>query len=79
MIELRAWLTSGCLEHFEHFYPTLMWCRLTGNRRLCGLTSAANDADEQAFLITLRRMVAQLHDGHGNVFIRLTRLTIPFR
>jgi C-terminal processing protease CtpA/Prc len=32
------------------------------------LTAAANDPDERAFLRTLRRMVALLHDGHGGVY-----------
>ncbi len=31
------------------------------------LTSAAQDPDGRAFLATLRRMVAALHDGHGGV------------
>src|SRR5262249_16281255 len=31
------------------------------------LTKAATDPDEHAFLNTLRRLVAGLHDGHGNV------------
>jgi hypothetical protein len=34
------------------------------------LTRAALDADENAFLQTLRRMIAQLHDGHGTVMPR---------
>jgi C-terminal processing protease CtpA/Prc len=33
------------------------------------LEKAATDADERAFLDTLRRLVAGLHDGHGNVVL----------
>src|SRR5262249_47123996 len=31
------------------------------------LTSAATDPDARAFYDTLRRLVAALHDGHGNI------------
>ena len=70
MIEPRAWLTSDWPgTFFEHFYPYFDVVQTDWKQALrAALTSAANDADEQAFLITLRRMVAQLHDGHGNVF-----------
>jgi len=53
---------------FEHFYPyfdvvTVDWPAEL--RR--ALAAAATDADGRAFLATLRRLVAALHDGHGNV------------
>jgi len=53
----------------EHFYPYFDVVQTDWQQALrAALTSAANDADEKAFLITLRRMVVQLHDGHGNVY-----------
>ena len=53
----------------EHFYPYFDVVQTDWQQALrAALTSAANDANEKAFLITLRRMVAQLHDGHGNVY-----------
>src|SRR5215813_7046793 len=53
----------------EHFYPYFDVVQTDWQLALhAALTSAANDADERAFLITLRRMVAQLRDGHGNVY-----------
>jgi C-terminal processing protease CtpA/Prc len=33
------------------------------------LTRAATDRDQVAFLATLRRLVAALHDGHGSVYL----------
>src|SRR5262245_3033082 len=54
---------------FEHFYPYFDVVQTDWQQALhAALFSAANDSDEKAFLITLRRMVAQLHDGHGNVY-----------
>src|SRR5262249_22787329 len=54
---------------FEHFYPYFDVVQTDWQQALrAALTSAANDPDEKSFLITLRRMVAQLHDGHGNVY-----------
>jgi C-terminal processing protease CtpA/Prc len=53
---------------FEHFYP---YFDVVGTdwpaelRR--ALRSAATDRDEKAFLETLRRLVAALHDGHADV------------
>jgi C-terminal processing protease CtpA/Prc len=53
----------------QHFYPYFDVVQTDWPRALRdALTSAATDANEQAFLTTLRRMIAQLHDGHGNVF-----------
>jgi C-terminal processing protease CtpA/Prc len=65
---------------FQHFYPyfdvvTTDWPRVLRT----SLTSAATDPDERAFLITLRRMVAQLQDGHGGVYhpSASTAYTVP--
>lgn len=54
---------------FQHFYPyfdvvSTDWPRSLEN----ALRTAATDADEKLFLITLRRMVAALQDGHGGVY-----------
>jgi len=54
---------------FQHFYPYFDVVHTDWPKALKdALTSAATDVDEHAFLITLLRMVAQLHDGHGHVF-----------
>ena len=54
---------------FQHFYPYFDVVGTDWPAELRkGLTAAAGDADERAFLPTLRRLVAALHDGHGNVF-----------
>jgi C-terminal processing protease CtpA/Prc len=53
---------------FQHFYPYFDVVKtdwLAELRR--ALTKAATDPDEHAFLDTLHRLVAGLHDGHGNV------------
>ncbi|HEX3085104.1 MAG TPA: S41 family peptidase, partial [Pyrinomonadaceae bacterium] len=53
----------------EHFYPYFDVVKTDWPRALKdALTSAATDENENAFTNTLKRMVAQLHDGHGNVF-----------
>ncbi|HEY6122184.1 MAG TPA: hypothetical protein VIV66_19660, partial [Pyrinomonadaceae bacterium] len=53
----------------QHFYPYFDVARTDWPQALrAALTSAAQDPDELAFLNTLRRMVAQLHDGHGGVY-----------
>jgi C-terminal processing protease CtpA/Prc len=64
----------------QHFYPyfdvvTTDWPKALKD----GLTSAATDGNDRAFLVTLRRMVAQLHDGHGNVFYpgESIKFTVP--
>jgi len=56
---------------FEHFYPyfDVVAADWPGELRRA-LRSAAADADERAFLDTLRRLVAALHDGHGTVVSR---------
>jgi len=53
---------------FQHFYPyfdveKVDWAAVL--RR--ALAAAATDPDDRAFARTLRRMVAALKDGHGNV------------
>jgi C-terminal processing protease CtpA/Prc len=56
---------------FQHFYPYFDVVKTDWDRALRdALSGAASDADARAFLDTLRRLVAQLHDGHGNVFHR---------
>jgi C-terminal processing protease CtpA/Prc len=53
----------------QHFYPYFDVVQTDWQQALrAALTSAAEDPDERAFLMTLRRMVAQLHDGHGGVY-----------
>jgi C-terminal processing protease CtpA/Prc len=54
---------------FQHFYPYFDVVGTDWPRALDeALRTAAVDPDETAFLGTLRRLVAGLHDGHGNVF-----------
>ena len=54
---------------FQHFYPYFDVVETDWPAALrTALTAAATDADEQAFLYTLRRLVADLHDGHGGVY-----------
>jgi C-terminal processing protease CtpA/Prc len=57
---------------FEHFYPYFDVAALEGTtdwnavlRTL--LVEAAADRDDTAFLDTMRRLIAALHDGHGYV------------
>lgn len=53
---------------FQHFYPYFDVVKTDWDRSLRdALSSAASDSDARAFLNTLRRLVAQLHDGHGRV------------
>ncbi len=64
----------------EHFFPYFDVVKTDWPKALKdALTSAASDKDDSAFVITLRRMVAQLHDGHGNVFYagESGRFTVP--
>jgi C-terminal processing protease CtpA/Prc len=54
---------------FQHFYPYFDVAQTDWQQALgAALIAAANDLDERAFLRTLRRMVALLHDGHGGVY-----------
>ena len=53
----------------QHFYPYFDVVESNWPAALReALAAAANDSGEQAFLLTLRLMVAALHDGHGNVY-----------
>jgi C-terminal processing protease CtpA/Prc len=53
---------------FEHFYPYFDVVAVDWPAELRrALASAATDRDEGEFLATLQRLVAALHDGHGNV------------
>ena len=55
---------------FQHFYPyfDVVEADWPGELRRA-LAAAATDAGERAFLTTLQRLVAALHDGHGNVYL----------
>lgn len=53
----------------QHFYPYFDVVKTDWPAVLRrSLQAAATDADERAFLDTLRRMVAALHDGHASVW-----------
>jgi C-terminal processing protease CtpA/Prc len=53
---------------FQHFYPYFDVVETDWPHALmAALTTAATDADEGAFVDTLRRLVTALHDGHGRV------------
>src|SRR5262249_5662527 len=53
---------------FQHFYPYFDVVETDWPHALVtALTTAATDADEGAFVDTLRRLVTALHDGHGRV------------
>ena len=53
----------------EHFYPYFDIVKTDWLEVLkTTLAAAATDANADDFSVTLRRMVAQLHDGHGNVY-----------
>jgi hypothetical protein len=55
---------------FQHFYPYFDVVKTDWPTVLtAALRSAATDRDELAFLNTLRRMIAALHDGHGQVVL----------
>jgi C-terminal processing protease CtpA/Prc len=62
---------------FQHFYPYFDAVETDWPGALtAALTGAASDQDERAFLDTLRRLVAALHDGHGGAYhSRLTPLS----
>jgi C-terminal processing protease CtpA/Prc len=64
----------------QHFYPyfDVVQTDWPGALRKA-LTAAATDRDERAFLNTLRRMVAALHDGHGRVIPRGFRYQETYR
>jgi C-terminal processing protease CtpA/Prc len=55
----------------QHFYPYFDVVKTDWPGELRNaLTRAATDADERAFLDTLRRLIAGLHDGHGFVDLK---------
>lgn len=54
---------------FEHFYPYFDVVDVDWRAQLrASLSRAAEDASEEAFLWTLRELVAALQDGHGGVY-----------
>jgi C-terminal processing protease CtpA/Prc len=54
---------------FQHFYPYFDVVKTDWPRALKdALSSAATDKDEKDFLNTLKRLVVELHDGHGGVY-----------
>lgn len=68
---VRLAAVALCWNVFQHFYPYFDVVETDWKKALrSALTSAATDGDELAFLYTLRRMVVELHDGHGNVWHR---------
>lgn len=64
---------------FQHFYPYFDVVKTDWEAVLLrALKSAATDEDEAAFVRTLQRLVAELHDGHGNVYnMGLPRASMP--
>jgi C-terminal processing protease CtpA/Prc len=53
---------------FRHFYPYFDVVKTDWPATLApALAAAASDQGQEAYLRTLRRMVAALHDGHGGV------------
>lgn len=54
---------------FQHFYPYFDVVQTDWDSVLAStLADARNDVDTREFLRTLRKMVAQLDDGHGRVY-----------
>jgi hypothetical protein len=67
---------------FEHFYPYFDVVETDWDSALTsGLRKAAIDPDERAFKVTLERLVAALHDGHGSVQLKsqAMRPLLPLR
>jgi C-terminal processing protease CtpA/Prc len=65
---------------FQHFYPYFDVVKTDWPEALRrALRAAATDRDEQAFLNTLRRLTAALHDGHGRVTLRGFRYQETYR
>lgn len=59
----------------QHFYPYFDVVETDWDAALpVALTKAAQDADEYAYLVTLRELIAKLHDGHG--FVSNPTLTV---
>ncbi len=58
-----------CWNVMQHFYPYFDVVDADWSAALAeALRAAATDKDERAFLDTLQRLIAGLHDGHGNVW-----------
>lgn len=54
---------------FQHFYPYFDVAKPDWGAVLArSLEAGATDADEAAFTRTMRRLVAELRDGHGNAY-----------
>lgn len=63
----------------EHFYP--YWDVVQTDWRATlrtGLLGAARSETRHAFTLTLRRMVAAMHDGHGRVFDDSSRVVASY-
>ncbi len=62
----------------EHFYPYFDVVKTDWTAELpIALGAAAEDKDADAFGITLRKVVAALHDGHGNVTPGAAAINLP--
>jgi C-terminal processing protease CtpA/Prc len=65
---------------FEHFYPYFDVAKTDWSAVLPrSLEAAATDKDAISFRDTLSRMVAELHDGHGNVYKSPATATLPLQ
>ena len=63
---------------FQHFYPYFDVVKTDWPAVLeTALRSAANDQDAAAFVNTLRRLVAALHDGHGRAYSSVAGPAFP--
>ncbi len=59
---------------FQHFYPYFDVVDVDWDEVLTStLQDALDDETEKDFLMTMKKMVAKLHDGHGNVYHQLER------
>jgi hypothetical protein len=60
----------------QHFYPYFDVVKTDWDAALpAALSEAAENPDELAYLRTLQKLIAKLHDGHGNVFHQRLRAT----
>ncbi len=58
---------------FQHFYPYFDVADVNWDKELTNtLRDALADSNEEEFFDTLRRLVAKLQDGHGNVYHRVS-------
>ena len=63
---------------FQHFYPYFDVVQTDWPAALRrALSSAATDKDDWAFVDTLRRLLAALHDGHGSVYYPNKAVRLP--